>query len=390
MSVRLVRHNPALHSERIADVEAQTGHDHPLGISTVYDVALPHDERPWHIGLIVGPSGTGKTTILTDLFGQPDRHGWPDDRSVLDGFPAELSIREITGALNAIGFSSPPSWMRPWRTLSTGEQFRADVARSLAHAGVGGTAIIDEFTSYVDRIVARFASAAVAKYARRAGHRMVAATCHYDVIEWLQPDWLYDTSTHTFTWREIAQRPPIELRLTRARAQDVWPAFAGHHYLSSDVTRGVQCWLGEIDGRWATFLATLWHATSSRSHSGRIMRGSRLVVLPDYQGVGLGAATIETVAAVCKAGHIRFRSVGAHPAWVHHCARSPHWRMMRSASNIGREGALLHDPVWGHSVQRLTSSFEYVGRPAPIEWLDLIGPDVRATPLRDDATSLAG
>lgn len=387
MSVHVVREVPVVDSPRVrACSDERSGRPG----RTEYDVELPHADRPWHIGLIVGPSGTGKSTILTELFGEPDRHGWQRDASVLDDFPAGMPIREITEALSAVGFSSPPSWMRPYRTLSTGEQFRADVARSLAYAGAGGTAIIDEFTSYIDRIVARFASAAIAKYARRAGRQMVAASCHYDVIDWLQPDWLYDTATDTFTWRDIERRPEIELTLTRARAQDVWPAFAGHHYLSADVSRGVQCWLGEIDGRWATFLATLWHATSSRSYSGRIMRGSRLVVLPDYQGVGLGAATIETVAAVCKAGLIRFRSVGAHPAWVHHCARSNDWRMVRNASNIGREGALLHDPVWGHSVQRITSSFEYVGRPAPPEWVDLIGPDVKAQPLSDAPITLAG
>src|SRR5439155_19760773 len=55
--------------------------------------------------------------------------------------------------------------------------------------------IFDEFTSVVDRTVAQIGSAAVAKTIRRSGKQLVAASCHYDVIEWLQPDWIDRKST---------------------------------------------------------------------------------------------------------------------------------------------------------------------------------------------------
>src|SRR5438132_3489106 len=63
----------------------------------IWNVCLPLDERPWHIGLIVGPSGCGKTTIAGRLWPyhlvyQP---AWSPDRAVLDGFPDDLSIKEI-------------------------------------------------------------------------------------------------------------------------------------------------------------------------------------------------------------------------------------------------------------------------------------------------------
>jgi len=93
--------------------------------------------------LIVGPSGCGKTTLAKELFGDGIVQGydWPANQSVVDGFPDKLGIREITALLSKVGFSSPPAWLRPFRTLSYGEQFRSTLARSLAAST--GTVVID-------------------------------------------------------------------------------------------------------------------------------------------------------------------------------------------------------------------------------------------------------
>ena len=56
---------------------------------------------------------------------------WPADRAVVDGF-GDLSIRDITGLFTAVGFSSPPSWIKPYSVLSGGERFRCDLARALS------------------------------------------------------------------------------------------------------------------------------------------------------------------------------------------------------------------------------------------------------------------
>jgi ATPase subunit of ABC transporter with duplicated ATPase domains len=97
-----------------------------------WQVALPLDERPWHVGLVVGPSGCGKSTVARALWPDAVRRSaelaWPEERSVLDGFPDALSVKEVTALLCAVGFSSPPAWLRPFRVLSTGQQFRATIA----------------------------------------------------------------------------------------------------------------------------------------------------------------------------------------------------------------------------------------------------------------------
>ena len=97
-----------------------------------FRVETPGDllEGDWRVGLIVGPSGSGKTTIARRMFGAgvycPKE--WPQDRAVIDGL-GELPIKEITGLFTAVGFSSPPSWVKPYQVLSNGEQFRCDLAR---------------------------------------------------------------------------------------------------------------------------------------------------------------------------------------------------------------------------------------------------------------------
>ena len=61
--------------------------------------------------------------------------------------------------------------------------------------------VFDEFTSVVDRNVAKVCSAAIAKGIRRGSIpcRFVAVTCHYDVAAWLEPDWIVDMSTCELT-----------------------------------------------------------------------------------------------------------------------------------------------------------------------------------------------
>src|SRR5581483_6144634 len=192
-----------------------------------WDVSLPLEERPWNIGLITGPSGCGKSTLARHFW--PDHlhrdFTWPTDRSLLDAFPAQLSIKDITALLSAVGFSSPPAWLRPFHVLSTGQQFRATLARLLAESPQ--LAVMDEFTSVVDRTVAQIGSAALAKTVRARGQQFVAVTCHDDVAEWLQPDWIYQPAEDRFTWRRLRRRPAIVLHVFRCRAS-AWPLFHAH------------------------------------------------------------------------------------------------------------------------------------------------------------------
>jgi GNAT superfamily N-acetyltransferase len=355
-------------------------------------VELPELGDDWRIGLIVGPSGSGKTTLARRLFGDRlHRPGaWPRDRAVIDGL-GERPIREITGLFTAVGFSSPPGWIKPYHVLSTGEQFRCDLARALASDGELGRqgdkeigrqgdgkrgdistsphlpislsphlcssriVAFDEFTSVVDRNVARVVSAAVARGIRtgRIRCRFVAVTCHYDVTEWLAPDWVIDMASSTFQ-RRCLPRPPIELELVRCRRR-AWALFARHHYLSGSLSAAARCFLATWEGAPVAFCATV----SLVGKPGR-RRVTRLVVLPDYQGVGIGGAVLEAVAELHReAGH-RLNLTASHPAVLAHCRRSPRWRAV-GVKKTGSAAAGRFVRGYRGSPGRAVASFEYVG-----------------------------
>jgi len=150
----------------------------------------------WNVGLIVGASGTGKSTIAEQVFGEEAFALWPQgDGAVIDSMPAR-SFDEITGAFNSVGFSSPHSWIKPYSVLSNGERMRVDLAYNLL--GDSELFVFDEFTSVVDRTVAKIGSLAIQKNIRDHNKKFVAVSCHYDIIEWLMPDWVFNTDRMEF------------------------------------------------------------------------------------------------------------------------------------------------------------------------------------------------
>ncbi|MBV8780947.1 MAG: ABC transporter ATP-binding protein [Phycisphaerae bacterium] len=324
------------------------------------DLALPEQ---WNVGVIVGPSGAGKSTVASELFGANMVAGWewPHDKCLLDGFPASMSIKDVTGLLSSVGFSSPPYWMRPFRVLSNGQQFRANLARTLAEQP--DLAVVDEFTSVVDRTVAQIGSAAVAKTVRRRGQKFVAVTCHYDVLDWLEPDWIYEPHTGKLEVADAARgsvrrRPEIELEIVRVHSS-AWELFKGHHYLSADLHRSAKCFVGLVKGQPAAFTAVLPFPHPTKP----AWREHRTVCLPDFQGVGIGNTMSEYVASVFSA-HKPYCSCTSHPSMIRHRSRSKVWRTSRRPSfNNSMKG--LQQFRKTQATNRLTSGFEYVGPRRP-------------------------
>lgn len=154
----------------------------------VGDIDLPTN---WNIGLICGGSGTGKTTIINELFKDNiiTSFNWTDE-SVLDNMPKNISTKDIEKMFYAVGFGSVPSWLKPYKVLSNGEKMRVDLARALLEKDF---IVFDEFTSVVDRRVAKTACIAINKAIKNTNKKFIAVSCHKDIIEWLQPDWLFDT-----------------------------------------------------------------------------------------------------------------------------------------------------------------------------------------------------
>ena len=137
-------------------------------------VELPIENRVWQIGLIVGPSGSGKTSIGSKIFKEPiyDLYsGWDKNKPIVDCIAPDGDFNTVTGMLSAVGLGDVPAWLRPFHVLSNGEKFRAGLARLACERP--RHAVVDEFTSVIDRQIAKVGAAAFSKTWRRGGGQIV-------------------------------------------------------------------------------------------------------------------------------------------------------------------------------------------------------------------------
>jgi len=407
-------------------------------------VELPGIDEDWRIGAIVGPSGSGKTTLARAVYGEAlyDPPPWPKDAAIIDCLgnaqPAggmTIPIKQLAHTLTAVGLGSVPTWLKPYRVLSTGERFRADLARALLSGGQNFTQrrgdaekqstadlcapaplrenssllVIDEFTSTLDRTIAQTASAALSRLLRSpksAIHnpKFIALTCHTDILPWLAPDWVLDLTvrgagvspaqkdarageTHTprvWTYsRGCLQRPTLRLAVRRV-PQCLWPHFARHHYLAGGLAASATCYAafwpeekarnGELGAR--NDADTKFRAPRSEFRASRPIafcatvaslgwkktkRITRLVTLPEFQGLGIASRLAEIVAAHERAKGHRVTITASHPAILAHCSRSPNWQYL-GAKKTGSTRQMIGQRPIRCSAGRAVASFEFTPR----------------------------
>lgn len=259
------------------------------------EVDIPVDDREWAIGLIVGPSGAGKTSIGKRFFGSKYvyRPKWPADQPIIDAIAPGGRFDAVTAALSGVGLGSVPSWLRPYKALSEGEKYRADLAKLICEPPE--SVVIDEFSSVVDRQIAKIGATAFAKSWRRSakaqGAQCVLLSCHYDIVDWLHPDWVFDLKANRFHGRWLRPRPKFELEV-RQTDWRYWETFEPHHYLKLPLMVAAKCYVGFVDGE------PVCHAAVSGSWTGLgyEARACRLVVMPEWQGAGVGMRFLNFIA----------------------------------------------------------------------------------------------
>ena len=273
-------------------------------------------------------------------------------------------MSEIYQALTAVGFASPPDWLKSYHVLSNGEKMRCDIARAMLENEE--MFVFDEFTSVVDRNIAKVASFAIQKAIRRNDKQFIAVTCHYDVQDWLMPDWVFNTDDMTFRVLDVESqkknRPRLELRVYETKRKEYyWNIFSKYHYLSENFNKAARVFVCTCNGDLAAFCAVLPFPHPKKKNT---WKGHRSVVLPDFQGIGIGGRFTEFVAETFRKEGKIFTSVTSHPAMIAARKKSPKWKCVsvgrKSKGSVG--GKIHNSAVKGSSsAARITVSFEYIG-----------------------------
>ena len=227
---------------------------------------------------------------------------WPADEPIVDTIAPDGDFNDVTAALAGVGLGDVPAWLRPYHALSNGERFRADLARVICEAPA--KVVIDEFSSVVDRQIAKFGALAFGKSWRRIGKRTgaqcVLLSCHYDITDWLQPDWVYDLSAKQFHGRWLHPRPKFALTVWKTD-WSYWPLFEPHHYLKMPHMVAAKCYVGAVEGEPVCHLAV----SGCWTGYGHEARACRLVVMPEWQGAGVGLRFLNYVAQLQMDGRGR-------------------------------------------------------------------------------------
>lgn len=342
------------------------------------DVEVPVD-GDWRLGVVVGPSGSGKTSIGRALSYEAGWHEWRPKwtrEPILEAIGAPFE--KATGTLSAVGLGSVPSWLRPYAVLSNGEKFRADMARLLLQSE--GDWWLDEFTSVLDRQVAKVGAAAFAKAwrKRKDGRRVVLLTPHYDILEWVEPDWVLDTADAVEgevrhpEWAADREggwsRPKVDL-VVRETGWKYWHSvFEQHHYLKANPMAFSTAFVGFVGDE------PVAHLGMSAMVSGRKReaRACRMVVKPEWQGIGIGIPFLE---ALCERELRGEGFVGKptttilhtnHPALAVSLRRNPRWRQISQALHGGLKVAAKGGGMGGH--MRAVQGFRYGGQRYEEAW----------------------
>lgn len=316
------------------------------------DADLDIDNADWKIGVIVGPSGSGKTSLGRQIFGSEAAFWtpeWPNDRPIIDCIAPEGDFNEVTGALGSVGLGTVPTWLRPYGVLSNGEKFRADLARLICEGPA--EAVVDEFTSVVDRQIAKFGALAFAKSWRRTtGRRVVLLTPHYDVLDWLEPDWVFDTAKKDFA-RGGRRRPRFELEIWKTDSR-YWPLFEAHHYLKLPAMIGCAYYVATVEGELVAHLGV----ASKNKGSVAEARACRLVVMPEWQGAGVGFRFLNEVCEMQVQGDENARLAGRKTSTIFHTSHPQLCSALRRDKRWRQLSAVLHGNHKGRSKQSLAKT----------------------------------
>ncbi|HER4685605.1 TPA: GNAT family N-acetyltransferase [Streptococcus pyogenes] len=103
-----------------------------------------------------------------------------------------------------------------------------------------------------------------------------------------------------------------------------WGKFRRYHYLNGDIVKAARCF-GLYDKDKIIGFIGVMHFPHPKNK--RIKRVTRLVILPDYQGIGLGTKFLKSIANYYDQADFDFRIVTSAKNLIYALNKNPNWKL---------------------------------------------------------------
>ena len=135
--------------------------------------------------------------------------------------------------------------------------------------------------------------------------------------------------------------------------------FKDHHYLDGNINRAARCYIGIWEDRIVAFGSAITFPSGTFKNA---WRGHRTVVLPDFQGMGIGTVFSDAIAQIHKDQGHRYFARAAHPRLGLHRENSPLWKPTSKNKKLRTD--ITHKNIFNNYYadnKRTCFSHEYIG-----------------------------
>jgi GNAT superfamily N-acetyltransferase len=149
----------------------------------------------------------------------------------------------------------------------------------------------------------------------------------------------------------------LEIKVSLCNGRKLWPIFAPYHYLRSDYF-GHGALIATIDKQIVGFASFISFPSGTISQPAR--REHRTVIIPDFQGMGIGVKLSDFLGEYCLKQGFRFFSKTTHPRMGLYREESILWKATSKNRLIRTDQRRPFNSKW--EIRRVASySHEYIG-----------------------------